>query len=64
MIEYESKKKFSINYKESYEMKAKSRILNIAICHGHSHLIISTESDLFTIYPFQDFFGTIKKLPK
>lgn len=61
MIEYESKIKFTIDLKESYEIKGKSRILNIAIFPGNSHLIISTENDLFMIYSFQDLFA-IKKL--
>jgi hypothetical protein len=61
MIEFESKKKFIIDFKENREIRAKSRILNISICPGNSHLIISTETDLFMIYSFNDFFS-IKKM--
>ena len=57
MIEFESKKKFYIELKENIEVKGKSRILNISICQGNSHLIISTENDLFMIYSFQELFA-------
>lgn len=56
MNDFERRKKFFINYKEKYEINAKSRILNISICPGNSHLIVSTENDLFTIISYADCF--------
>ena len=64
MIEFESKKNFIIELKENTEIKGKSRILNISICQGNSHLIVSSENDLFMIYSFQDLFSTKKMSSK
>ena len=64
MIDFESKKNFIIELKENTEIKGKSRILNISICQGNSHLIVSSENDLFMIYSFQDLFSTKKMSSK
>ena len=43
------------------EIKCNSKILNISVCQDNSYFLISTENNLFSIYPFSELFD---KTPK